>query len=359
VNSFSMRLAASVLLFSAMFTAQAQTVDPTPRIAALRHALAAGLVVDRENVVVIWEQPGDKLTPPELEAAKVEARFLARLVSPRARDTTEKAALECQSIASRARGAVATLRCASSTGNAVVVVSRGRPISPLARDTALVPIEVYSPGLKANERSMQLFTVMVTRAGEGWTGPALGWRSWPITPARIRPMVQPPGVLRGVREMSNGEQREMELAAVRHLLAHNKSLSFRDYGLDPRLYRTTWGVNANRDEAFSSHLTPGHNAGHLEDLAQALGTTSVIDDGTSCAVFRPHPCRIGKLAGVVQFSVGLVRSNSAEIALYRIARESPSSAESEFTGWLFTFDKKGTDWVVSGMRAAKVVRLLE
>ncbi len=344
-----MRFLAVAVLCVCAVNARAQTVDPSARLAALRYALANGLVVQRDSVVVAWDRAGEVLAKPELEAAKLEARAMAQLVGPRARDTSEKSVLECFRMAGDASAAY---QCASSTRNAVIVVAREHVSrSRSTRDsTWFVIIDVFSPGLHTRERSWQSILVSLSRTTDGWIGASPQSLTWVVRPIRATTI---PNLLHGSREMSDGEQREMELAAVRYLIARDTSrYTFSGFGLDQRLYVHEWNKPANRNSSFLSVSAKGRNPGHLAALGQVLGTSAVIHDATSCAVFRPSPCRMGALPGAVAFTQGLVKETTAQISLFRIARETPvrGTIANGMVGWRFTFRKTGTEWIVADMQ---------
>jgi hypothetical protein len=60
---------------------------------------------------------------------------------------------------------------------------------------------------------------------------------------------------------------------------------------------------------------------------------------------------MGALAGIVEFSSGLVQGGTAQLSLFRVARGGTGADSLPTTeGWRFTFVKTGTEWVIKEMK---------
>jgi hypothetical protein len=316
-------------------------------MAALRYALANGLVVQRDSVLVAWEPPGEKLSNAAIPRAREEARELARLISPFARDTNERSVLQCNAMPSGHGGVF--YDCASSTRYAVVVVWEPEGASTAPSSERLVAVEVYTPGFRRNERSMQSFAVNVSGAGNSWAGTSFRRVVDRIRPVRISPTVATSSNWPAtVRFASDAEQRAIEIAAAGHLYpGDTTAYSTMGFALDPRLYTLGWNEPASREAVTSSVARTSQAATHLISLGSRLKTSAVINDASNCAVFRPSPCRMGSHPGVVSFSQTLVRDDEAQISVFWIERaKAGTAAPGRIVGWRFTLTGSGNRWFV-------------
>jgi hypothetical protein len=349
LSTFTWRIGAAIAGLAGLAVlapaAGAQPADASGRVAALRGALARGLVVPRDSVAVAIEPyhvTGFRLaaTPAEEQQYLNEARQLAALIGPGAIVAASKDVLQCN-----------RSDCAASTGRTVVVVDTPGTVL-LPNGTYAVLLSVFGATPVKAERTVQRTSIGVVPSDGGYTAAPTSRIRSSIIPSRVPPRT----ILRNrlpsnARAATDLEQLAFEIVVARHVLAMDSVLrAIAGFAIDPRIYNLGWNSPAKRTIITSSEVPAAHADTNAAFVGGTMGLPTIVDDSRSCPVFRPSECRMGSHPGVVTFSRALVRGDEAQISLLRMTRSvAKPGAEPVFdlSGWRFTLTRTQGQWSIT------------